>query len=186
MHTINTESKMATDEVFIIGVDEPVPFPQGYRTTIDRTKCEILGGRIYLLAGWPDPTQEDVECFRHLTEYRLYRSSNFPYGVTIWNFSSELWFETVFDPSIEPDDKISGFIASPSNILTAVMIDRNDICRSLGTSGLDWDYFNCLISIWQDPKINWDGVVDDYIKLCSDKTTAELWEDADWRWRMDE
>lgn len=159
-------------------------FP-GWKHPFEGAFLSIVSTGLQLLVSLPGLTDQDVQDFKTLVGYGIYKSKNFPHGLILWEFENDWVIETPFDIDEERtvrNQEVQGFLKEDKNALHRILIDGKGIIKSLNLAGLQWGFINTLKEIWADKEIDWSGY-DRLLNILLQSPTKAIWQKAFSKWR---
>ena len=130
-------------------------------------------GGLALYGQMPNPAPEDIQDFKKLRAIGLYRTPAFKQGLCLWQFNNNLFYETPFNPSLYPDNRVKQM--GEADMMYRFLVDGAGILRSMNVVGLQFDFLQTMKSIWTDPTLDWGDYSERITWLYSNFNTDELW-----------
>lgn len=159
-------------------------FP-GWKYSFEGALLSVISSGLQLLISLPGLTEQDVQDFKTLAGYGIYKSNNFPYGLILWEFANEWVIETPFDVDEERtirDNEVQSFLGEDKNALHRTLIDGQGIIRSLNLAGLQLGFVQALKQIWQDKNIDWSQY-DKLLNSLLQQPTEAIWRKTTSKWK---
>ena len=147
----------------------------GWEKPFEGSLMGITDGEIQLLVSLPYPRQIDIEDFKNLTAYGIYKEK---YPLVIWQFGKNFLLAAPYNPEFEkqfrPDD-VEKFICRKNKIMTRILIDQNGIIRIIRMAELKSSFIEDLQKVWSDSKTDWSKY-NSWLSQIFRQNTYKVWE----------